>query len=274
MATAVDTTAERKVSVSESMTEGRRKVRYSENRLNVLAQCKKTPPGFLEDRRSVYWVDKVPPTPPTKFGLTKRQKELVKSKEYHQDFKPDRPSSIWQVSRAALSRHPTPRLKELSRPKPFHPDWVAMKSSYSVVPYAVLKNEPSERLNTLSQPKEYKPLPIRSDSQWDWGEWVSTIPPAAKNHIASARLEQLAESKPSPNSYMGNRSVIWPVAPNVMQVQATTRVQQLARPKTRQALDQDYDPYRVSFAARMAVPSPRVVDLALPIPRKVRAKKV
>ncbi|XP_039254832.1 sperm microtubule associated protein 2-like isoform X2 [Styela clava] len=273
MATAVDS-SEKRSSVSGSESNVKRKVKYSEDRLNILAQFKKTPPGFLEDRRSVYWVDKVPPSAPTVFALTKRQQELVKSKEYHPDFKPDRPSSIWKVSSGALSRNPTPRLNELSQSKPFHPNWVAMKSAYSIVPYGALHNKPSERLNTLSQAKEYKPLPIRSDSQWDWGEWVSTIPPAAKTHIASARLEQLAESKPSPNSYMGNRSVIWPVAPNVMQVQATTRVQQLARPKTRQALDQDYDPYRVSFAARMAVPSPRVVDLALPIPRKVRPKKV
>ena len=30
-------------------------------RLEVLAAAKQTPPGFIEDRRSVYWVDKQPP---------------------------------------------------------------------------------------------------------------------------------------------------------------------------------------------------------------------
>ena len=52
------------------------------------------------------------------------------------------------------------------------------------------------------------------------------------------------------------------------------RQQQLARPKPRVALDQDYDPYKVSNGARNAVASPRVSELAVPIPRKVRSKKL
>lgn len=246
---------------------------YSEERLKTLAQFKKTHPGFLEDRRSVYWVDKIPPKPLAKCALTNRQLELVKSKEYHKDFKPDRPSSIWQVPKAALMRRPSQRLSALALPKPFHPQWMAMRSPFSVVPDSAMNVQPTKRLEQLCQPKAYAPLPIKSDSDWDWGDWALTVPKAAASHVASARLEQLAEPKPSSSNYVGNRSVIWPVAPAAMRVQATTRVQQLARPKTRQALDQDYDPYKVSFAARMAVPSPRVVDLALPIPRKVRAKK-
>jgi len=56
--------------------------------------------------------------------------------------------------------------------------------------------------------------------------------------------------------------------------QPTMRQQQLARPKPRVALDQDYDPYKVSNGARNAVASPRVSELAVPIPRKVRSKKL
>ena len=55
--------------------------------------------------------------------------------------------------------------------------------------------------------------------------------------------------------------------------QPTTRQHQLARPKTRTPLDQDYDGYKVSYAARNALASPRVSELALPVPRKQRAKK-
>lgn len=42
---------------------------YSENRQDVLATPKRVPPAFLEDRRSVYWVDKQPAMGPTKFGI-------------------------------------------------------------------------------------------------------------------------------------------------------------------------------------------------------------
>lgn len=79
--------------------------------------------------------------------LTKRQEELVRSKEYHRDFKPDRPSSIWPVKLAALLVEPSRRLNELARSKPFHPDWIQMRSVYTYVTQAALKREPTERFS-------------------------------------------------------------------------------------------------------------------------------
>lgn len=246
---------------------------YSRERQDELAKSKKLPPAFLEDRRSVYWVDKQPAIGPTKFALTKRQEELVQHKTHHSAFIPDRFSPKWAVPLAAMHATPSKRICQLAKHKPFHPDWTAMRSYDTHIPHPALQSAASTRLEKLAQPKTYEPLPIKSDSEWDWGEWTSAIPKEVKGHVASARLEQLAEARSCPEGYLDNRQIEWPVARTALQMQATTRLQQLARPKTRQALDQDYDPYKVSFAARMAVPSPRVEDLAVPIPRKVRNKK-
>nr|XP_002126454.1 testicular haploid expressed gene protein-like [Ciona intestinalis]XP_026696539.1 testicular haploid expressed gene protein-like [Ciona intestinalis] len=248
-------------------------VESATRRIDELAQCKKTPPGFIEDRRSVYWVDKKPPQPPTVFAVSERLEELVKSKSGHRDFVPDRPSPIWKVPTAALHFPERRRLKQLAQPKPFHQQWIPMRSAYTVVSESAKQGAPTKRLIELARPKTYDPLLVKSNSSWDWGEWKSDIPKESLNHVASGRLEQLAEAKPTPKSYEENRGVMWPVSLAAKTAEASTRQQQLAKPKTRTALDQDYDPYKVSFAARNAVASPRIEEIATAIPRKVRAKK-
>uniref|UniRef100_H2ZDQ3 Testicular haploid expressed gene protein-like n=2 Tax=Ciona savignyi TaxID=51511 RepID=H2ZDQ3_CIOSA len=242
-------------------------------RIDELAQHKKTPPGFIEDRRSVYWVDKKPPQPPTVFAVSERLEQLVKSKSAHKDFVPDRPTPIWKVSTAALHFPEKTRMIQLAESKPFHQQWVPMRSVYTTVSDSAKTAIPTKRLVELARPKTYDPLLVKSNSCWDWGEWKSDIPKESLAHTASGRLEQLAEPKPTPKSYEENRSVLWPVSSAAKTAEPSTRQQQLARPKTRTALDQDYDPYRVSLAARNAVASPRIGELATAIPRKVKAKK-
>ena len=68
------------------------------------------------------------------------------------------------------------------------------------------------RLAELAKPKNYDPLLIKSNSSWEWGAWKSDVPKEALSHIASARLETLAEAKKLPIEYQGNRPVMWPVS--------------------------------------------------------------
>lgn len=248
-------------------------VTYSRERQDDLAKPKRVPPAFLQDRRSVYWVDKEPAMGPTKFSLTRRQQELMRNRTHDSAYIPDRTSPMWLGTLAAMIATPSKRICQLAKPKPFHHEWVAMRSLDTRISLPALDAATSERLEKLARPKIYEPLPIKSDSDWDWEEWASPAPKEVKDYVPSARLEQLAEPKSCSAGFMDNRSVVWRVTKSALQTQATARLEELARPKTRRALDQDYDPYGVSLAARMAVPSPRVEQLAVPISRKVRNKK-
>ena len=49
----------------------RNSVCYLATRFDELAKSKPVPQGYVEDRRSVYWVDKLPLQPPTVFGNIK-----------------------------------------------------------------------------------------------------------------------------------------------------------------------------------------------------------
>lgn len=67
-----------------------------------------------------------------------------------------------------------------------------------------------------------------------------------------------------------DRPVSWPIPTHVLKTSASERVRLLARPKTRQALFEGFDPYSVSPAARAATASPRLLELSLPLPRKCK----
>lgn len=67
----------------------------------------------------------------------------------------------------------------------------------------------------------------------------------------------------------------WPIEEQALKINATLRVCQLARPRSRTMIrDDGWDPYMVSKAARYAQISPRVEELSAPIPRKCRSKRV
>jgi hypothetical protein len=73
---------------------------------------------------------------------------------------------------------------------------------------------------------------------------------------------------------MGEKPVQWAVNESTLKAIANLRLQQLSRPRSRTMIKDDYDPYKVSMAARRAHATPRVEELCAPIPRKIRAKKV
>ena len=91
--------------------------------------------------------------------------------------------------------------------------------------------------------------------------------------VCTSRVENLADAKRPHTNYRPERPVEWPVQDNALKAVASLRLQQLARPKSRTSANDDYDPYKVSIGARLARVTPRVAELAEPIPRKVRQKK-
>lgn len=252
----------------------------TDSRIDILSRPKPVPAGFIEDRRSVYWDNKLAKdwdnTEPTKSVLTERQSQLVYSKQLHKDYVGDRPSPIWQVSVEAMKATASGRVETLSEPKALHKDYKPCQQVQTVVSEAAMKAEPSQRIETLSQPKTYAPLKIKPNSDWDWSEWESDLTQAAKNATASERVHTLSNPKLPHRAYKEARPVIWEVSQSAMKALPSLRVQQLARPKSRSQYNEDYDPnaWKVSQGAKSTQATPRMVELAMPIPRKVRTKKV
>ncbi|XP_066268784.1 sperm microtubule associated protein 2-like [Branchiostoma lanceolatum] len=247
------------------------------SRIDVLSRPKPIPPGHIEDRRSVYWIDRAPPTVgpdgTTKCRMNKHQLSLVKVKDLHPEYLGDRPTPIWAVSLGALGAKPRPRLDVLCRPKALPADYQPKRSVYSTVPESAKRFEATGRLEQLAAPKMYGELKIKNDTEWDWGEWRSEIPPAAMKATATPRVETLAEAKRWHPEFLANRTVQWAVSDNAKTSIATIRLQQLSRPKSRGGND-DYDPYKVPRPALLAQASARISELCTPIPRKVRQKKI
>lgn len=74
--------------------------------------------------------------------------------------------------------------------------------------------------------------------------------------------------------FKGEKPVQWPVSESALKSIASLRLQQLSRPLSRALIRDDYDPYKVSSAARKARVTPRLELLSAPIPRKVKQKKI
>lgn len=74
----------------------------------------------------------------------------------------------------------------------------------------------------------------------------------------------MAEPKKPHQAYLPARPVIWPISETAMRANASARVEQLARPKTRG--DGPFrDPmWRVSSSTRRAIATPRILELSRP----------
>ena len=145
----------------------------------------------------------------------------------------------------------------------------------TVIAQSTLRAVPSERLESLARHKTYPPLPIKTASEWDWGEWHSDISPVARAAMASGRVMALAEPKQPHPLFEPSKPVRWEVCKAAQQHVASERMAKLALPKNRSGELEDYDPrtWSVSRGALAAQPSPRITELATPLPRKCRPKK-
>ncbi|XP_071846929.1 sperm microtubule associated protein 2-like isoform X2 [Apostichopus japonicus] len=243
-------------------------------RIDHLSQPKKLPDAYQEDRRSVYWLDKLPTETEgtTKFVVNKHQENLCKPKSIHNEWTGDRPTPKWEVSKAAQQAEASERVSALSQSKGCHKDFVPERPVRTQVSKAAMNASPSARIEQLAKEKTYEPLKIKESYEFDSYVWDQEISKAAKNAKCSDRLETLAEPKQFHSSFQFAKPIQWETTESSKKAIATLRIQQLARPTSR-GKTENYDPYKVSSAAVHARPTPRIDELATPIPRKVRQKK-
>ncbi|KAL3891499.1 hypothetical protein ACJMK2_003760 [Sinanodonta woodiana] len=243
------------------------------SRLEQLAKPKPIPPGFLEDRRSVYWIDYVPPQPgesgTTEITASARVQELSRHRPPHSAWKGDRITPIWPVSDSAKNATPTERIIALCEQKKIYA--FLDRSPYTEVSLGARSATASSRLEMLAKPK------IKEDrfgiKETQWGQYIP-VPDTAMKARATERIESLAQYKPYHKEFKNERPVQWPISESALKVLPTMRLQQLSRPRSRTMIKDDYDPYKVTFAARKARPTPRLEELCVPLPRKVRPKKI
>lgn len=183
-----------------------------------------------------------------------------------------RPTPIWEVSKAAQKAEPSERTTTLSQHKVCHKDFVPERPVKTQVSKAAMNATPSARIEQLAKEKTYQPLKIKESWEFDSYVWDQEISKAAKNAKCSDRLETLAEPKQFHPSFEFAKPIRWETTESSKKAIATLRLQQLARPTSR-GKTENYDPYKISSAAIHARPTPRIDELATPIPRKVRQKK-
>ena len=178
------------------------------------------------------------------------------------------------MSEAAKNAEPTARLETLSRSKTFHQDYDPPKSVYSVVTDAAKSANASVRVESLSKPKSAAALPT-NQTLWEWSEWDYMVSEGAKSASASDHTLRLSVPKKCHDNYKECRQVQWTISENTLKALPSLRVQQLARPKSRSQFIDHYDEssYKVSSAAKHAQATPRIEELCVPLPRKVRQKK-
>lgn len=236
------------------------------SRIDKLSQAK---PNLLRfpDRRSVYWLDELPPEKtgsPTRFKLTPQWSLLCVSKKLNPVCKHNRPSPQWQVSTSALTACPSRRVCSLALPRLPTSGWLPDRPLMAPLSRAVQTAVATPRVCQLARPIRRQSLHSPQDS--------NPSPPTPGPHTpsASSRIQLLATPKSDHPQYAADRPVSWPVPEAVRQAVATERVQVLSYPKQRTALFKGYNPYTVSLAARSASASPRLQELSLPLPRKCR----
>ncbi|XP_016888892.1 testicular haploid expressed gene protein [Cynoglossus semilaevis] len=217
------------------------------------------------DRRSVYWLDKLPSEktePTTKVELTPRWLELCRSKKFYTEVTR---SPIWEVSEWALRVIPSQRLCSLARPRAPAAGWEPDRPLLAPLNRATQTAVATTRICHLAQPKR---RPTTDDS----GPKTRPVSMKHSSSKASAHIELLSTPKQDHSKCGGERSPCWPVSRAARSCKASLRLLELSVPKERKGLFEGYDPYIVSRAARSASASSRIQELSLPLPRKCSSK--
>jgi hypothetical protein len=175
------------------------------------------------------------------------------------------------VKDGAKTAEASPRVQELGKPKSLHPEHKMERSPYTEVSDDAKTAKSNPRLDQLAEPKHH-----RQDNagvkETEWGQYLP-VSEGAKKAVATPRIEDLSQPKPYNKQFQDERPIQWPVTEEALKAIASLRLQQMARPHSRTMIKDDHDPYRVSLPARRARATPRMEELAVPLPRKVRQKK-
>ncbi|XP_036928214.1 theg spermatid protein [Acanthopagrus latus] len=213
------------------------------------------------DRRSVYWLDELPPEKTgstTKAELSHRWLELSRSKKFYTQVTL---SPTWEVSERALRAVASNRLCSLAQPRAPVAGWRPDRTLLAPLNRATQTAVATSRICQLAQPK--RRLVLEGS-----GHKSKPVPMTHLHCKASAHIELLATPKHDHPGFEGERAVCWLVSRAARNYNASQRLLELSSPKERKALFEGYDPYTVSRAARSASPSPRIRQLCLPLPRK------
>ncbi|XP_026542870.1 testicular haploid expressed gene protein-like [Notechis scutatus] len=125
-----------------------------QDRLSILARPKVNHQVLLS-RPSVYWVDKIPKEQPryTIPVMTSRQEELSEFKMVHPSYKYNRFFPETSVTPTALNVVASPRLNNLSRPRPVTDISELNNLNWFMVRKGALTAVPTPRIIALAKPK-------------------------------------------------------------------------------------------------------------------------
>ncbi|XP_069566674.1 sperm microtubule associated protein 2 [Brachyistius frenatus] len=233
-------------------------------RTQQLAQPKANRLGY-PDRRSVHWLDKLPPErtgSTTKIELSHLWSDLCRSKKFHTQVTI---SPIWKVNERALRAVASERLRSLAQPRAPAAGWQPARPLLAPLSRGTQTAVATSRICQLAQPKRRQVLEGS-------GHKSKPVPVTHLPSKASAHIELLATPKHNHPKFKGERPVCWPVSRAARNYTASQRLLELSSPKDRKAPFEGYDPYVVSRIARSASPSPRIQQLCLPLPRKCSSK--
>ncbi len=171
-----------------------------------------------------------------------------------------------------MSADASVRLTVLAKSRPLHAKYRPEASIYTRVNSAARNASATSHLKQLAKPKPHKVWATSQDMyrEGDFSKPIWSIETPALSANCSTRVEVLADHKQLHLSYQPERQVQWPVTDTAKNAVASLRMQQLARPKSGRLVVDDYDPYKLSPAAKNTRATPRIVELSMPLPRKMR----
>ena len=250
-------------------------------RIKSLAQYKKIHRDFIEDKRSVYWTDGPIKVQSTK-KLTQNQKNLAQAKLPHINYKGDRPSPIWRVSQKTLKAQITERQKSLAIPKAPHPLWQQDQPVQTQINKKTMTALPTEHILRLSMPKQADSRYLKPSISLEELGALKNLNREVQQKIDENQpewVDRLSPFKKSPLGYKPDRPVRWVILAGTKNASITEHVDKLSKLRRvgkRPGPDPNVvdNPYAVSRAARKTEATPRINELAAPLPRKVRTKKV
>lgn len=244
-------------------------------RIDHLARPKRLPAEYNDDRRSVYWVEQQPlrvgPDGHTVVVATPRVSELSRSRTVVGAWRPHRPSPMWMVSPGAMSAEASGRLAQLAQHRSAMTSYSYDRNPQWDVARPATTTTASQRLEQLATPKAREERHSNFDPYWGYNIGVSKNAMFAK---LSERVDILSEPKGYNKEFRDERPIKSIVSQEAMEAIASLRLQQLARPRSRTMIKDDFDPYKIAPSAKKTRPSPRVEELAMAIPRKIRQKIV
>ncbi|XP_014888506.1 sperm microtubule associated protein 2 isoform X2 [Poecilia latipinna] len=219
------------------------------------------------DRQTAQWLEKKPSakseaTNPPQLAPT--WADLTRTRTFFSNI---RLTPISKISKWALHAFPSERVCELAQPRPYARGWQPELPLPTPVSRASLTAVASPRTCKLAQPKKRysKPEPSHLSE------------PRPMTHLTSAHLSHLSMlasefPKGEHPLYQRQRSARWPVSAAARNYFPSQRVLELSCPRIRKDVYDGYNPFVVSHAALCADPSPRTLQLSVPLPRKCTPK--